>query len=207
MSNIIQAIVVDANGIKKELTRVKYVNGVPTPHYYMLKDGEMLIFNGVDIAMRMAIAKWNGTTWEDISTGPNPISNVDLTLRRNRKKSEVGEACTAIIHSGISLGDDHYSLAEHDQIELMAQLSAVKEGATHVPYHADGEFCRMYPAEEFLTVANAAMAFIFYNRTYCNHLNGWIRRADINELDNIAYGVELPEDINNHMMQILSAAG
>ena len=76
-----------------------------------------------------------------------------------------------------------------------------------MPYHADGELCRMYPAEEFAVLAQAAMAHVFYHRTYCNHVNAWIARAEAEELAGITYGAELPEDLAASMAAILEAGG
>ena len=126
--------------------------------------------------------------------------------RRTVKLGEVGAACTAAIHAGIEVEGKRYSLTEHDQIELLAQLNAVKLGAPAVPYHADGELCRMFTAEEFVAVADAAMAFIFYHRTYCNHLNSWIRGANAETLDKISYGAELPKKLARSMADLLASA-
>lgn len=68
----------------------------------------------------------------------------DVEQVRTAKKAEIGLACSAAIYAGIDVGGAHYSLTEHDQTELMAQFQTVKEGAEEVPYHADGELCRMY---------------------------------------------------------------
>ncbi len=131
----------------------------------------------------------------------------DAAQVRAAKLQEAGAACSAAIYAGVDVGEAHYSLTEHDQTELMAQLATVKEGAAAVPYHADGELCRMYPAEEFAALARAATAHVFYHRTYCNHLNAWIRRAGLEELAGIAYGAALPEDLAAHMAAVLAAAG
>ena len=131
----------------------------------------------------------------------------DAAQVREAKRQEMGLACSAAIYAGFELGGSRYSLAEHDQTEIMAQYAAVKEGAAAVPYHADGELCRMYPAEEFTALAQAATAHVFYHRTYCNHLNAWIDRAGLEELTDIAYGDELPEDLVEHMAGVLSSAG
>jgi len=131
----------------------------------------------------------------------------DVGQVREAKRQEAGLACSAAIYAGIDWGGSHYSLTEHDQTEIMAQYTTVKEGAKAVPCHADGELCRMYPAEEFSALAQAATADIFYHRTYCNHLNAWIRRADLGELAGIAYGAALPEDLAASMAAIISAAG
>lgn len=76
-----------------------------------------------------------------------------------------------------------------------------------MPYHADGELCRMYPAEEFSALARAATAHVFYCRTYCNHLNAWLRRAGLGELEEISYGAALPADLAEHMAAVLAEAG
>lgn len=131
----------------------------------------------------------------------------DVEQVREAKRQEIGEACSAAIYAGIDVGGSRYSLTEHDQTEIMAQYAAVKEGAAAVPYHADGELCRMYTAEEFAALAQAATGHVFYHRTYCNHVNAWIRRAGLEELDRIVYGAELPEDLGESMAAILSAAG
>ena len=122
-------------------------------------------------------------------------------------KQQIGAACSAAIYAGVDVGGSHYSLTEHDQTELLAQAQAVKEGAQAVPYHADGELCRMYPAAEFSALAQAATAHVFYHRTYCNHVNAWIARAGLDELDAIEYGAELPADLAASMAQIIQEAG
>ena len=131
----------------------------------------------------------------------------DVEQVRAAKKEEIGLACSAAIYAGIDVNGSHYSLTEHDQTELMAQYTTMKEGAPAVPYHADGQLCRMYPAEEFAEIAQAATAHVFYHRTYCNHVNAWIARAGLDELDAITYGAELPADLAASMAEIIEAAG
>ena len=138
---------------------------------------------------------------------PPPADWNDVEQVRAVKKQEIGAECSAAIYAGVDVGGSHYSLTEHDQTELLAQAQAVKEGAAAVPYHADGELCRMYPAEEFTALAQAATAHVFYHRTYCNHVNAWIARADLAELDSIKYGAELPADLAKSMAAIIAAAG
>ena len=91
--------------------------------------------------------------------------------------------------------------------ELMAQFQTVKEGAKEVPYHADGELCRMYTAEEFTALTQAATAHVFYHRTYCNHLNAWIKRAGLDEIPAIVYGADLPADLAASMAALIEKAG
>ena len=84
-------------------------------------------------------------------TPPKDWNNVEQV--RAVVKQQIGAACSAAIYAGVDVGGSHYSLTEHDQTELRAQAQAVNEGAQAVPYHADGELCRMYPAAEFSALA------------------------------------------------------
>ena len=138
-------------------------------------------------------------------TPPKDWNSVEQV--RAVKKQEIGQDCSAAIYAGVDVGGSHYSLTEHDQTELLAQAQAVKEGAQAVPYHADGELCRMYTAAEFSALAQAATAHVFYHRTYCNHVNAWIARAGLDELAAIEYGAELPADLAASMAQIMQEAG
>lgn len=143
-----------------------------------------------------------------LNMGIEPPANWNSVVQvRAVRKQEIGAACTAAIYAGIEVDGKLYSLTEHDQTEIMAQLQMIKEGAAAVPYHADGELCRMYAAAEFGAVASAATAHVFYHRTYCNHLNEWIKRATIKQLDGITYGAELPADLAESMAAIIAAAG
>ncbi len=130
----------------------------------------------------------------------------DLAQVKDAKKREMGADCTSVIYAGVEVNGKRYSLTDHDQTELMAQLTTVKEGAAAVPYHADGELCRMHSADEFLALAAAAMGHIFYHRTYCNHLNAWIKRATMKQLEGIAYSKPLPKDLQESMDALIAAA-
>lgn len=136
-----------------------------------------------------------------------PDDWTDIAQVREAKKEEIGLACSAAIYAGIDVAGKHYSLTEHDQTEIMAQYTFVKEGAEAVPYHADGELCRMFTAAEFTAISEAATAHIFYHRTYCNHVNAWIARAGLDEVEAITYGAELPEDLAASMAAIIEATG
>jgi len=141
-------------------------------------------------------------------SGIEPPDNwKDLQQVRRVTKELAGKECSKIINNGITVDGKNYSLNDHDQTELLGQMSAIQQGAAGVPYHADGELCRIYPAAEFIVVANAAMAHIFYHRTYCNHLNAWIKRATLKQLNEISYGVQLPDDLAESMSIILNAGG
>jgi len=127
------------------------------------------------------------------------------------KLTMVNTACNAAITAGcdVILTDgtvEHYSLSETDQINLSAAVAAVQAGTAAYPYHADGELCRMYQADDIMLIGTAATGHKLYHTTYCNHLRSWIQRVKmVEELDAISYGVELPDDLSSNMAAILAA--
>jgi len=134
------------------------------------------------------------------------------------KLAELGAACEQVIYAGVdvetSKGVKHFSLQMHDQTELMGlkpQLDALAAAGDFttpaIPYHADGELCQLWSAADFGAILSAATAHIFVQRTYCNHLNVWTRRASPEELEEISYGAPLPKDLQKNMDTLLAAMG
>lgn len=145
---------------------------------------------------------------------PIPEPEVDVDALRAAKLADLSAAGNAAIVAGVdvilpSTGEtEHFALHETDQINLTAALTAVEQGAAGYPYHADGQLCRLYPAQDILAISQAAIAHKLYHTTYCNHLLVWARRAETaEELAGITYGAELPEDLAANLTAVLAAAG
>ena len=101
-------------------------------------------------------------------------------------------------------------LIDSGEVETLIVKDLSRLGREHLQvgyYHADGELCRMYTAEEFTALAQAATAHVFYHRTYCNHLNAWIKRAGLDEIPAIVYGADLPADLAASMAALIEKAG
>lgn len=136
----------------------------------------------------------------------------DINKLRKPKERRISSSCNSAIISGIdvetSQGIEHFSLEETDQINLTTALSAIQQGATSYPYHADGQLCRIFSAEEIQAVADASVQHKLYHTTLCNHLLTWVRRAETeDEINSITYSAEnLPEDLAENMNSILTTA-
>lgn len=154
-----------------------------------------------------------GTVVYNTELEPCLPDDADIPMTPTEQKlMEISEACQSVIRAGtdVELPDgsvQHFSLKDEDQINLSFALKAVESGATHFPYHADGDICRLYSAEEIMTISTAATAFKLYHTTYCNHLNVWVKRSADNELDSIYYGAELPGDLAANMNGIMAVIG
>ncbi|MEA5083306.1 MAG: hypothetical protein VB018_04035 [Lachnospiraceae bacterium] len=138
------------------------------------------------------------------------IQSDSIEAIKSNKKKEVSQNCQSTIYVGYdvetSKGTKHFSLTIEDQTNLNGAYNAVLQGAEAYPYHADGELCEMYSAEDIKTMSTAAVAFKLYHVTYCNHLNVWINRSETaDEIKAIYYGIELPEDLKANFELIIGA--
>lgn len=145
---------------------------------------------------------------------PDPVEPVipsEEELLQNAIQSkliEVSNVCQSIIYAGTdittSVGTQHFSLKIEDQTNLSFAYNSILSGATEFPYHADGELCRLYSADDIRIIATEATAFKVYHTTYCNHLNIWIRRCTTREEVNaITYGAALPADLQSSFTEIV----
>lgn len=222
--------VIDANRVYKTLVKVLLGDdGEQEIESYTLKDGERVIdtyrpnpcpYKG---AAGYIKPQWDvdTSTWIEAATEeeiaaweaehPDPNARTLEELRAD-KEAQLSAACNSAIVAGLdvetSQGTEHFSLQETDQINLTAAYNAILSGAASYPYHADGQLCRMFTAEEITALSNASISHKLYHTTLCNHLLTWARRAETaEELRGIAYSADgLPEDLAANMAQVLAAS-
>ena len=124
----------------------------------------------------------------------------------SQKKSELSTECEKIIVAGVDVGDAHYSLTIEDQANILAWMAVAQTGKA-VPYHQDGQPCRIYTAEEFMEVANAAVAFKTAQTTYCNLLMRQVEAmTDVDEVKAVKYGVTQLEGEYAEQYQVIMAS-
>lgn len=129
------------------------------------------------------------------------ITSDELTKEKKRKIKEMSAASQTAIISGIDYNEKHYRLNTMDQINLMSLYSLAAAGHS-VPYHADGELCSVYSAEDMVGLVQAATKWIIYHNTYFNLLKHQINdMTDINEISKVEYGITL----NDSYQKILSS--
>ena len=123
---------------------------------------------------------------------------------RQEKIQQMSEECSKTIQKGVQYNGKVYSLTPNDQINIDSMFNAVLAGAKEYPYHADGELCELYSANNIKLISNAFVQHKLYHLTYCNHLMSWIKRCNkMKELKSIYYGIELPDDLKENMEKIL----
>lgn len=131
-------------------------------------------------------------------TPPEPYEPTIAELQSS-KKQEISQACEQAIYSGVSVtltdgSVEHFSLTEHDQLNLFGKQVQLAAGVTELEYHADGQPCRYYSAKDMQIITSTAMAYVSYHTTYCNAVNMWIAGCETaDEIQQIYYGAAVPE--------------
>ena len=123
-----------------------------------------------------------------------------------QKKFELSAECEKTIMAGVDVGDAHYSLTLEDQANILAWMAVAQTGKD-VPYHQDGQPCRIYSSEEFMEVANAAVAFKTSQTTYCNLLMRQVEAmTNVDEIKAVEYGITQLEGEYAEQYQIIMAS-
>lgn len=139
------------------------------------------------------------------------IPKPDISIYIAKKENELSNACNKAIIAGIDVettqGIEHFSLKETDQINLINALNAINQGIKYYPYHSDGNLCRIFTADEIITISKAYIKHKFYHTTLCNHLLIQVRRSTtINEIESITYDINsLSKDLAINVSNILSS--
>lgn len=134
-------------------------------------------------------------------------STVTLEFVRTSKINDMSAVCRETIENGFDLelrGEEHhFSLDTQDQLNLMS-LGMMAQNQSMIPYHADGENCIFYTSEEINEIIDTANAFKIYHTTYYNALKNYINALNnIEDIANIEYGIEIPEEYKTDVLRAL----
>lgn len=137
----------------------------------------------------------------DVIKTTEPIENII-----SQKKAELSAECEKVIVAGVDVNDAHYSLTIEDQANILAWMSVAQTGKS-VPYHQDGQPCRIFTPEEFLEVANAAVVHKTHHTTYCNLLMRQVEdMTNADDVKAVKYGItELTGDYAAQYNLIMSS--
>lgn len=139
----------------------------------------------------------------------NEATNDLIEFLRACKLSELRNECNRMIESGVDVATtngagltEHFSLDSYDQNNITNMFYSVMAGIEEYPYHADGKECTTYTKADIVAIYVATQSAITYHTTYNNMLRVLVNRTeDVNDLANITYGMELPEDLATMMQE------
>ncbi len=168
-----------------------YVTNSAYPDTDFMGDADFVVADGSDLAQKIIRLYPNFDIVTDDEGGIAGITESSVSAESiiPDKKEELSKVCEAAIISGVDVGDKHYSMTIEDQANILAWMAVAQTGKA-VPYHSDGNPCEVYSADDFLAVANAAVAYKTHHTTYCNLLMRQVEEmTDAEEVKAVEYGV------------------
>ena len=124
------------------------------------------------------------------------------------KLEEISAASKAAIVNGIDLNGSHYSYKTEDQNNISNAVTLANQTKLAVPYHADGESCRLYEPDEITSIYVLEETNLTHNITYHNQLKLYIQTLTTKaEIEAIKYGeTELTGEYLNTYNMIMAQA-
>ena len=137
----------------------------------------------------------------------NFYDNITIEEMKKLKLQQLSTQCRTTIENGFDLelrGEiHHFSLTTQDQLNLMS-LGVMVQTQSLIPYHADGEECTFYSAEEINTIINESNTFKNYHISYYNSLKTYINTLDtIEAIAAITYGTPIPDEYKSDVLMVL----
>ena len=139
------------------------------------------------------------------------VEIVTIDYLKEQKIKEMSYMCNQIIANGfdIVLSDGnkhHFSLTVQDQLNFITLANMIQSGETILAYHADGELCRYYSAEDISKVIKYATEFKTYHTTYYNSLKSYIQSIqDRESIRTITYGIDIPVEYQSDILKVILA--
>jgi len=131
--------------------------------------------------------------------------NIDYV--RKHKIIELKEICGQVIENGIEFNGKQYSAKLEDQISIGTLIQIAKLGG-NLPWHANGESCEIFTAQDFLELSDNIMAHVIYHQTYMGGIKKYLNSLeDINLINNFNYGDALTEEIELDIYNNLALLG
>lgn len=150
---------------------------------------------------------WDTVPIDELKPYVDPDTQNTIDFIRSSKIQEMSYECRKTIEAGFDLelqgAIHHFSLTTQDQLNLMS-LSTLAQTQTLIPYHADGEECVFYSAEDINKIIETATNLKIYQTTYYNSLKTYINALEtIEEIAAIEYGTPIPEEYKSDALKIL----
>ena len=138
----------------------------------------------------------------------NYEQQASIEFLRQSKISEMSHECRKTIEAGIDIQlrmeTKHFSMDTQDQLNLMS-LGVMAQTQELIPYHADGETCIFYTADEINQIVAAATAHKVYHTTYYNALKNYINSlTTIEEIAAITYGTPIPDEYQSEVLKVIT---
>lgn len=131
---------------------------------------------------------------------------------KEMKKQEIYAAYQAVKAAGvdveISTGPERFPMKDENVTFLFGKQMEVTAGDKELISYQDAQdHCKFYSRADMQTIINTAFAFVDYQTTYRNNLCEWVDGCqNVQEVEQIYYGIEIPEEYQNEVLKDKIAA-
>lgn len=198
---------IEQDKIKSDQNKIEDMQtGLTNTDYKVLKNLENFMI-GIPFEQDLSSICANRQLMRDsINNIQQDISDDDdlLSQAKQRKINEISLTSQSMIINGVEFNGKRYRLNTTDQINMSA-LSAMAQMGNKVPYHADGEICRVFEPEEMVQLAQTATNWIVYHTTYFNLLKHQILEYNnLEDVEKVYYGIKLKDEYQQIINTIIS---
>lgn len=134
-----------------------------------------------------------------------------LKQAKAAKIYELTESCENVILRGINYNNEHFSYNYSDQNNISNLVQMAKTTGMDVPYHSDGNLCKLYSPTDIYNIYILQEMNITQNTTYLNQIKAYIDTLEnVDEVNSVVYGQKLTgeylknlNDIMEHSQKII----
>ena len=139
---------------------------------------------------------------------PQPI---DIEKLKKEKISSLSMACEQTIYNGLDLelseGKEHFEYKNQDQTNIKAMFDAVVFGAEKYPYQSEDGNCRVYTAQDIITLYTSLEGLRTAQLTYYHQLKDLVNTLETaEEINAVTYGQPLEGEYLQHYNEMLAVA-
>lgn len=138
---------------------------------------------------------------------PDPIKTI-----KEAKLKELSNACNEAINAGtkVQLSEEtieSFTYGLVDQSNISEMFNAMLLGATEYPYHANDDNCRMYSAQDIMTIYATLSTYKTGQTTYHNQLKQYVKTLTTQEeIEAVVYGQELTGEYLEKYNELMAQA-
>lgn len=143
---------------------------------------------------------------------PPPPTEEELQKAKDTKNGALSATCQQVIYAGLDIQfssevTEHFNYNELDQLNIKEMFDAVRMGAAMYPYQSEDGSCRVYTAEEIITIYQTLAGNKTGNITYYHQLKEYVNSlTTLEEIDAVVYGQELTGEYLEHYNEMIAIA-
>ena len=127
-----------------------------------------------------------------------------LKQAKATKIYELTESCENVILGGINYNNEHFSYNYSDQNNISNLVQMAKTTGMDVPYHSDGNLCKLYSPTDIYNIYILQEMNITQNTTYLNQIKAYIDTLEnVDEINSVVYGQELTGEYLKNLNNIM----